>query len=177
MLNGIQTACSNYYQEIPANSLQAICRSAIFSFVASLIIANQPHQTAVNFARPIMAASVGALASTINALTAPFFNWMFGNKEYRIYQEAIRMFVDLSIAQNLINFGTTNKVNLFAPHLAAKIVKYFCFSHNVFIKIPLAFPAAVCSIFSDSYAGRYKNYFYHNGIDIENAIPSIYFTV
>lgn len=177
MLDAIQTACINYYQEIPAHSLQAVARSWVFSFTASLILSNQPHQTALNFARPLMAASVGALASTINALTTPFFNWMFGNKEYRIHQELIRVLVDMTLTHNLINFGTSHKVNLFAPQLAAKLVKFYPFSHNIFMKIPFAIPTAIINIFSSNLAERIKTVFNNMwGVDIKNVTTSVYFT-
>ncbi|MBA2369979.1 MAG: hypothetical protein H0V82_13325 [Candidatus Protochlamydia sp.] len=178
MLDAIQTACYNYYQEIPINSTRAVARSAILSFVASLIISNQPHQSALNFSRPLMAASVGALASTINALTAPFFKWMFGNKKYHIHQELIRVFVDLTLTQSIINYGTSHKVNLFAPHLATKLVRFCSFSENIFIKIPLSIPSILINIFSDSAANRYNNYFRTEwDLDIENVSPSVYFTI
>ena len=134
MFDAIQTACNDYYQAMPNYSLRAVGRSAVFTFTASVIFSNIGGGP-LNFMRPATAASVAVLASTINALTTPFFNWIFENQDYKIHQEFIRFIIDVTLIHHLISFATPFKV---LTKKAGIGIGIHIFSQNMLLKAPLS---------------------------------------
>lgn len=139
MFNRVGQFCENfsqeYYDQIPADGLKAIGLSAVVSLVASIIIAtfstgaNQP----ANLSRVALAVGIGSLASVIHVLTTPIFNYIFDNpnNDFNGFQEFIRVLIDITLTQVLINHTTAFKINLITA-LNLQGGNFIILPHNLF---------------------------------------------
>lgn len=123
MLEAVRQTCQRYYDEIPAGTGQAIAKSALYSFAASAILFST-RPSSVNLSRPVVAAGVSALASSIHALTAPLFNKVFDrNDPPYLHSEIVKLFVDMALVHVAVQqtplkacaeiFGTMSKTHVF----------------------------------------------------------------
>lgn len=108
-------ACQYYYDNLPPDTFQTVCKSAAYSYTFSLLW-RLPSQWAgkLNLALPLSLAGVAALASLIYALTTPIFNAMFGDNEVYIHREWIKEMVNMTIRIGIVAYLTITKVNFVA---------------------------------------------------------------
>jgi hypothetical protein len=173
MLDTIQTACNDYYQAMPDYSARAVGRSAIFTFVASAIFSNIGGGP-LNFVRPAKAASVAVVASAINALTSPFFNWIFANQESKFHQEFIRFICDVTLTHHLITYAMPFKVITKEPGIGVIV---HIFSQNMCLKPPLS---ALCWLIdvADGRGNEVRDFCEQRlGLNIRTATPATYITI
>lgn len=103
MLDAIIEPFQNYYKELPDNTWTCVGRSAMFSFVASVVLArgNMPkifQSSFEEFRYPLFAATCAAVASLIHGLMTPLFNRLFGDDDQNQYhREFIKMVIDISL--------------------------------------------------------------------------------
>ena len=96
MIDTIQEGFKDYYNALPEHTLRSIGLSAVCTFTASTLAAsqvagwNQP----VSFYRPFLATAISTVASTIHALTRPFFDYLFNNttRDYNGFQDCFQYF-------------------------------------------------------------------------------------
>lgn len=117
MLHAIKDGYLSYYNQIPADTLPAIGRSAIYSFTFSFITVRSRAPT-MDLTTCLVSAGYAALASTIHALTTPIFNYMFGNQDVYFLQEAAKCWINISLSLTLVSYITTKQINFVA-------MKYF----------------------------------------------------
>ncbi|MBA2369980.1 MAG: hypothetical protein H0V82_13330 [Candidatus Protochlamydia sp.] len=173
MFDTIQTACNDYYQALPLNSLRAIGRGTIFSFVASATVYNIGGGP-LNFERPAKAASVAFVASAVNALTSPFFNWIFANQESKFPQEFIRFVCDVVITDQVINYAMPFKVITKEPGIGVIV---HIFSQNMCLKPPLS---ALCWLIDivDGRGDDVRGFCQQRlGLNLRNLTPATYITI
>ena len=131
MFEAIGGACQYYYDEFPKEVVPTVCKSALFSFTATLIYTSYPSNSALNVARALFAAGLAALASLVHALITPLFKGVFGNN-FKFIQEYFKfIFVGISLSILVDNF-TNSKVNLYAvkmiPLLSLNFLKSIPYS-------------------------------------------------
>jgi hypothetical protein len=117
MFHAVRQTCQDYYSEIPKNTLHTIARSALYSFSITLFITNYKNlldDANLNFARPMVAAALGATASCIHALTTPLFNDIFGDNNVRLHRELLKYCFNMTCVYVLWNYLTPYKTHLFA---------------------------------------------------------------
>lgn len=117
MFNNISKICNDYYNQLPADGLKSAGLSALYSFTASLIVIKLKtpiNQMPSNLSRAGLAAGIAFTAATINALTAPIFNYLYDNPNnyFNCWEEFLRNITSLSLTHILINSTTAFKVNL-----------------------------------------------------------------
>lgn len=87
---------ANYYNELPDNTFTCVGRSALFSFVASVILnrGTMPsifRSSVEEFRGPLFAATCAAVASLIHGLMTPLFNKLFGDDDQnKVHRELIK---------------------------------------------------------------------------------------
>lgn len=117
VFQSIKNVCQAYYNDLPNDTFQTIGKSALFSFTVTLLLTNslrKLNDAPINFARPLVAAGVAVTASLIHALTTPIFNYIFGDKETKIYREVLKYFINLSCTYLIFNRLTPYKTHAFA---------------------------------------------------------------
>ncbi len=119
MIQAIGDICHYYYDNIPSDTFQTVCKSAIYSYTFSVLLANKPAQweAGINLALPLASAGVAALASLIHALTTPLFNAIFGDKEVYVHREWIKQFTNMTIKTGIVAYLTSTKVSFVAHNL------------------------------------------------------------
>lgn len=111
MFDGIKDKFLDYYDQIPPDTFPAIAKSAILTFSCTLLFTRKFDDTHLNISRPLFNAGIAALASSIYALTTPFFNTAFGDKDVHFHRELIKFFVNLSITSMIVGYLTSSKVD------------------------------------------------------------------
>lgn len=108
MLDAIIEPIQNYYKELPDNTFTCVGRSALFSFVASVILSrgNIPRMfqsSLEDFRRPLFAATCAAVASLIHGLPTPLFNRLFGDDDQNmIHREFIKIVANVCLLKILL---------------------------------------------------------------------------
>lgn len=132
MIQAFGNACHYYYDNLPSDTFQTVCKSAIYSYTFSVLWANDMRkwEAGINLALPLASAGVAALASLIHALTTPLFNAVFGDKEVYFHREWIKQFTNMTIKAGVIAYFTSTKVNFVVHnlgppsfHLATSLLK------------------------------------------------------
>lgn len=100
MLDAIKRGCQYYYDNIPANTMHTVCKSAIYSFTITFIMVNRLRFDAITkqalpleLTRAYVSAGVAVIASTIYALMTPVFTVAFGDNAIKAHREFIKYFV------------------------------------------------------------------------------------
>lgn len=112
MLDAMRQKCQDYYDHIPADTLPAMAKSALFSFSISLIFIDRRQPW--DLTQPLIKGSVAALASCIYSLTAPFFNGAFGDDRHLYHRELLKMGVIISLTTVIYSSLTLGKVSITA---------------------------------------------------------------
>lgn len=112
MLDAMRQKCQDYYDQIPADTLPVIAKSALFSFSISLILIDRTKP--YDLTQPLIKGGIAALAACIYSLTAPFFNGAFGDNRHLYHRELLKMFVIVSLTTVIYNSLTIGKVSITA---------------------------------------------------------------
>ncbi|MCE2982550.1 MAG: hypothetical protein LW832_03180 [Parachlamydia sp.] len=169
MFGIVESACKNYYTQIPEGSLRSIFKSGVYPFVISFVCVNYTKGAALNFTRPLASAAACTLASTIHALTAPFFEWLFENDKFYVHQEIIKFWIDLTLAHSLIHYATPYKVALFTKQSWPLMINIA--SQNIFKLALVPFITLANAIKVDGHQFLKTKF----GVDMSQATPAIYY--
>lgn len=186
-MNTIKQSFEDYYNEIPEHSLRAIGLSGIYSFTATVALLSLRHQNQhVHYSRAIYSAGIAVVASTIQALTMPFFNYAFNNKgeghSYNPYQDYVHVLCSLAVSEILINQTMGTTVNLTTgtfSHLLNKNL-YIVFSTSV-IKASIVFwlvlTSKIGNLVSPGFNALVVKIFHQAGYDDSKQTTSLYVAV
>ena len=108
MIDTVWTKCQDYYDQIPRDTLPAVGLSLLASFAVNVIYLNRNLLMTKNAAefegvQPAVAALVAGTASLIHALTAPIFDYIFGDNEVKFEREIIKAVCVLSLTYLFLN--------------------------------------------------------------------------
>ncbi len=111
MFDAIKRGCQYYCDNIPNNTIHTVCKSALYSFTITFIMANGSYKQRVDLVtkealpleltRPYLAAAVAAIASTIHAFMTPFFHLACGDKEIKLHREIAKGMVVSALTYHL----------------------------------------------------------------------------
>ena len=81
----------------------------------------------VNLSKPLMAAAAAGLASLIHALTAPLFNFIFGDNRTYFHRQAIKSGVSILATEAIFSYSSLRRINLVAfqvnPYFTMDLVR------------------------------------------------------
>lgn len=122
-LRGVFTKCSDYYDQIPPDTIRKIAYSGVFAFTATVVYhaSKKTLTEPYNVTRPLVAAGVAMLASLIYSLTNPLFNKILGNNKITFLGEFMKGCVNVFLTSVAISYLTTSKVNLLALSLLISV--------------------------------------------------------
>lgn len=130
MLDAIIEPVKNYYNELPDNTMYCVGRSAVFSFVVSVLLKRgsppEIFQSSLeDFRRPLFASGCAAAASLIHGLMTPFFNRLFGDDDQnKVHREFITFIVDISLVKLSI-LTTSGNVGEVAAKIGFGSINWF----------------------------------------------------
>lgn len=182
MIQTIKQTCQNYYNQIPAGSLRAVCRSGLFSFTASLILFNSDPR-AVNLIRPALAGTTAAVASSIHALIIPLFNYICGNHQSQWYKELFLTCSSLALAHVGLNYALPScNINLITT--LSPLDRFVILSSSL-VKIILQLPSSCIHLMgvdvivpelADSVRSKSEYIAQCLGINLNRISTPVYFT-
>ncbi len=116
MFNDITQRMEAYYDEIPSNTFPTIAKAIVFSFTVTLFSQGQVEGAGLDFyARPLIAAGIGAVATLIHALVTPIFNAAFeNNHQVILYQELVKTGIVVGLTRILACCVTGQRVDILA---------------------------------------------------------------
>lgn len=176
MFATVQQACQDYYDQIPEHSLRSIGLSAMMSFTATLVILS--YQTEINrpvsFSRPVLAAAVGVVASTVQAVTTPIFNYLFdtSSNQFNGFHECFKRIIVICLTQILFNRATSHNINLVNSGLYFQDANFVTFESNI-AKVSFDIGIRICEFFGTPQGYRqYVEYLF--GVNFNSNSNPIY---
>ena len=169
VLQAIYEKCQDYYDQIPADTLPKMVKSALYTFTVTFIFSKKIPTEPYNLGRPLFAASVASLASLVYALTTPLFNMIFVEERLQFHRECIKQVVNIILTSVLVHYFTATKINVLAlPLLGSLSVNLI---KSLFDTIPsVAETWSNDPVFADEIRELYKNW----GIDAPAGTSSIF---
>jgi len=173
ILDDFRQRCQDYYEQIPDNTWQTIAKSAVFSFTVVLITQGRVHnaKSAVsidNYSRPLMAAGIGILATSIHAIATPIFTATFGNdNQLTWYQEFIKNVVVRVLTTFLVIYIAGQNVDVL-------VGQFGFFSTNLIKSCFHLFPAVFDIVGNHTAAVQMRHTLHHWGLDTPDGANTTY---
>jgi hypothetical protein len=167
MLDAITQRCQNYYNQIPADTIPKVAKSALYSFSIGVIYVTTGSVETLDIARPLFHAGVAALASLIYALANPLFNLTFGDREVYLHREILKLSVVSSLTAVSVCCLTASKINLTAIPLLSLIPV------NA-MKAYLDLYPIIFGWFNPAFTSRMRNIYQGWGIQVEKDSSSVF---
>ena len=176
MFSGISQFCQNYYDQIPPHTLKTIGCGAVLSFTASVCVQSNQNQT-VNSSRAALATTIAVVATLINTITTPIFNYIFdtNNNTFNGYKGFFRYSFDIILTQILINHSTDFKINLLNPP-NLQHDNFSIFPHTL-IKMGMDMVVRAVNVIDSNTAADLRNIFTDYGVDFNTNSSPVYITV
>ena len=126
----------SYYHQLPENTGPSIGRSALYSFTISLLVVNFK-----SFRQPLISAGAAAAAALVHALATPFFNFVFGNNEFRWYQEGFKLTIDALLVHQILHLTSGgSKIKFLSKRILKSPFIFLPSTHLVKIAADLSVP-------------------------------------
>jgi hypothetical protein len=112
MLEAVKDKWVAYYNDVPSGTGRAIAKSVIFSFSWSYF--NLDRTNAFDVKQPLVNATVAAVAACIYSLTAPIFNYAFGDNRIQVHREMLKYSVNHTLTTLMYVAALSGKVSVAA---------------------------------------------------------------